>query len=402
MKMLNCNNEILIKQFKNLINKFFIMKALNAISTGITLLAFMMSSCTADEQISVNTQEDAITFSVNSDLQTRAAYTYSASNLPASFHVWADYNVVTGEGDEAVTSHKLYIDGDKVNKTGETTSTKYTSEKTRFWSVNIDKLNFYAYVDDNGSFKYNNGSPIFDGFEVKENVAEQTDLMYACERDVERSKVTTGGAKVGYTSTIPINMHHPLCQVCFSATNRTSTVKITFQKMELRGLCDKGTFNFPTPENPEVTLSNWDKSTEGEHINKRYLLDDINVSLEPNEKKSLTSPLKEDGSMDWSKVLTLIPQNQNQAPTPIWNPQTLIMDEPGNGFYIKIWLKIENIAGDDVTPLTNKQIIYLCMPIGNNPKTGKDYPLAMKPGKRYNLNLIYDDSVIPVVDNEIS
>lgn len=367
------------------------MKALNAITTGIPLLALLMSSCTADEQISVNTQEDAILFSVNSDLQTRAAYTYSASNLPASFHVWADYNVVTGEGDDAVTSHKLYIDGDKVNKTGATTSTKYTSEKTRFWSVNIDKLNFYAYVDDNGSFRYNGGSPIFEDFVVKESVAEQTDLMYACERDVVRSEVTKTTNGRNYTSTIPLHMHHPLCQVCFTASNTTSTVKFTFHKIEIIGLCDKGTFTFPTPENPNVSVDNWSLSTEESHNNKTYVIDNINISLEPGDNNiSITSPSKADGNMDWSNVLTVIPQNQRGASAPSWDPKTHLRIEPKNGFYFKFWVTVENIAGDELTSLTNFKNLYMC---------GK---ISWSPGKRYNYHLICDDSAVTIVDKQIS
>lgn len=373
MKMLNCNNEILIKQFKNLINKFFIMKALNAISTGITLLAFMMSSCTADEQISVNTQEDAITFSVNTESQTRSVIPYSGTNMPKSFYVWADFPITTGEGENAVTSKQLYINKDKVNRK----NNGYVAEKTRYWPSAAESMNFYAYVDDDNTFNYNNGAPQFVDFVVNEDVSKQHDLLYAINNDFV--KANNGSA------IIPLEFHHALCQVFFMGVNQSKSLRFTIHKVEVYGVTDKGTFNFPKSSNEKVGLENWILPVEGEHILKNYTIDGLNVVLEPGEYEHITGPIeKADGTLDWSRVLTVIPQHQDVATKRKWlgDEHLYYYEEYFDGAWFKIWMSIENKAGDSYTKIVDNKAYPFY------------YEYNWKPGRRYIWAIALNDTYI--------
>lgn len=343
------------------------MKALKSILTGSAVLALSLSSCTADEQLGVNTTQDAIAFSINAINQTRAANSYKPNNMPASFNVWANYTGTDG-------SKVPYIDDDLVNRNGDATSTSYKPTKTRYWPESVESMNFYAYVDDDNKFDYNNGAPKFVDFKVNSTVAEQLDLMYAGSTGVTKDK----------SNAIPINFKHALSQVCFNAKNETSHLRITFHKIEVCGLCDKGTFTFPASSDEETNGASWSLSEAEEDKNKSYTIDNLNVVVNPETTESMSitgQKEKEDGSIDYSNVMTLMPQYRAKASGSSWNPgghNTTSNYE--NGACFKIWLTVENKADGVFSPVVENKMFYVLSDVN------------WYPGKRYVYTLTFDNN----------
>lgn len=71
--------------------------------SAVAAMAAVMTACTADEQLSQNTADGMISYSVTTANQTRAANSYCSNVMPESFNVWADF---TKEGS---ASKSIYI-----------------------------------------------------------------------------------------------------------------------------------------------------------------------------------------------------------------------------------------------------------------------------------------------------
>ena len=104
--------------------------------------ALMMAACSQDELVSV--KQDGIAYSVTASKQTRAADSYCNNALPESFKVWA-----------RTTDGNLYINGDVIKNEGGV----WTDQAgTRYWPEN-KALDFYAQVNGDNEFNFNNGAP---------------------------------------------------------------------------------------------------------------------------------------------------------------------------------------------------------------------------------------------------
>lgn len=122
-----------------------------------------------------------------------------------------------------------------MKRQGETSS--YKSTVVRYWPEDNGTMNFYAYVDDNGSFKYNNGAPKFDSFQVASNAADQLDLMYAVATDKSKSE-----------NPVALNFRHALSQVCFKAKNDNENIEITVNSISVSNIAGTNTYNFPSQD----------------------------------------------------------------------------------------------------------------------------------------------------------
>lgn len=364
------------------------MKALRTILAGSALLALSMTSCTADEQISQNTTDGAIRFSVNTANQTRAHNSYCANEMPDYFNVYADYEKTTEVDGENQTTKILYIDGDEVKQVE---GQSYQSDELRYWPA--DKsigLNFYAYVDADNTFKYSkeetpssttegkilSGSR-FEDFIVKDKVAQQLDLMYA----------VTKGAKES-DGAVSLNFRHALSQICYKAINNNPSIEITVNSITISGVDGKGTYHLPsdetsdtyinhtdTPEETELTLNRGEWTSISEPTSYEVSLDKVlndagtetaltTFSKNESDENSEDSHKQTGEVKTYSNALNLIPQNKNKV------PQVTNATTPADGAYFTLNLTINNVAGEDKTEIATDNFY---VPVDINWAEGKRY-----------------------------
>lgn len=276
-------------------------------------------------------QQDGIAYEVFTKNQTRTVDSYCEINKPGSFHVWAQLADNTGA---------LYIDGDEIkNDNPNDGGSWYDATGVRYWPQGKN-LNFFAHVNGEESFNYNNGAPKFEKFKVNPTVANQLDLMYS---------VNMGAVNNG--SPVALNFRHALSQVCFKATNKTKNLDVTIKSVSVGHLTDGGTYEFPsaTTTGPIIDPDH-DDINDGTNVGNqgKWYLDDKNtneytadvngdqVVLKANDAettKNLTCP-EENHKNGWTNVMTVMPQ-EVQA----WDPSKKGNDYNGAYFLLDVVLK---------------------------------------------------------------
>lgn len=293
--------------------------------------ALMMAACSQDELVSV--KQDGIAYSVTASKQTRAADSYCNNDLPESFKVWA-----------RTTDGSLYINGDVIKNEGGV----WTDQAgTRYWPEN-KALDFYAQVNGDAEFNFNNGAPKFDNFTVKDNVTEQLDLIYSVNKNVTKP----GDGKV------VLNFRHALSQVCFRAKNNMKTMQVEIKGVSVGHLTNAGTFAFPTestdqnyvhpshgdevdPNAPELNGGVWTIPADAAY-NKKYDVTPIDGTVvlpAQSGVKNLTCP-EDNHKNGFAQVLTLLPQEVKA-----WDPTVKGSDYNGAYFLVKVVLS--NVVKDD-------------------------------------------------------
>ena len=290
------------------------------------MAALMMAACSQDEVVSV--RQDGIAYGVSAGTQTRAADSYCNNTLPDYFKVWAK------------SADGLYINGDKiVNSDGVWTD----ADGTRYWPDG-KTLDFYAEVNGDEEFSFNNGAPTFNDFTVKDAVAEQVDLMYSVRK--------------GQTKTVDkvqLNFRHALSQVCFRAKNNTKNMSVVIKGVSVGHLTEKGTFTLPAADTDYNYADHSDNNVDpekevnggtwvipsGAQYNKKYSVAPLNgnVTLAPGTASNLTCP-EDSHENGFGQVLTLLPQT-----VAAWNPTKAGTD--WNGAYFLVDLALSNITEDD-------------------------------------------------------
>ena len=333
--------------------------------------ALMMAACSQDELVSV--KQDGIAYGVTASTQTRAADSYCNNRLPESFKVWAK-----------TTDGNLYINGDVIKNVDNV----WTDQSgTRYWPE--DKtLDFYAHVNGDGVFSFNDGAPTFNGFAVKDDVTEQLDLIYSVEKG--QTKPETADKKV------ILNFRHALSQVCFRARNNMKTMEVEVKGVSVGHLSNTGTFTFPAestsqnythpshgdevdPAAPELNGGVW--SVE-ETFSKEYTVTPVggNVILPAvpagaGAVKNLTCP-EDNHNNGFAQVLTLLPQ-QVKA----WDPTVKAADFNGAYFLVDVVLRnvVKNDAGEDV-----KTVVY-------ERQAAIPVTVDWKQGYRYIYTFVFDE-----------
>lgn len=293
--------------------------------------ALMMAACSQDELVSV--KQDGIAYSVTASKQTRAADSYCNNALPESFKVWA-----------RTTDGNLYINGDVIKNEGGV----WTDQAgTRYWPEN-KALDFYAQVNGDNEFNFNNGAPTFDNFTVKDNVTEQLDLIYSVNKNVTKP----GDGKV------VLNFRHALSQVCFRAKNNMKTMQVEIKGVSVGHLTNAGTFAFPAestdknyvhpshgdevdPNAPELNGGVWTIPADAAY-NKKYDVTPIDGTVVLPAQcgvKNLTCP-EDNHQNGFAQVLTLLPQEVKA-----WDPTVKGSDYNGAYFLVKVVLS--NVVKDD-------------------------------------------------------
>lgn len=298
-----------------------------------------MASCSQDETIGINHDGDEITFNVVTNNATRAADVYCNQNLPGGFYV------------SAISDGKTYIDGDHV--TGSNGNWTNTSG-TRYWPETA--VDFYAHVNGGDAYKWNNGSPKFEGFTVNNTVGSQVDLLYA----VKKNQSKTNG-------TVNLNFRHALSQIVFQAKNTNENLYVEIAGVSVVNVGGKNTFTFPSANtetniehnnydtdgdgvyedgefgsiNYDASWGSWDNLTSG---TEKYDVDFDKTSV-PGNNTLVSLTTKNDPSKEYnSNAMLLLPQT-----TSAWDPETNpLPGATGNtGSYLLVDCAIFNVAGDD-------------------------------------------------------
>lgn len=300
-----------------------------------------MASCSQDETIGINHDGDEITFNVVTNSATRAADVFCNQNLPGEFYV------------SAISDGKTYIDKDHV--TGSNGNWTNTSG-TRYWPETA--VDFYAHVNGGDAYKWNNGSPKFEGFTVNNTVGSQVDLLYA----VKKNQSKTNG-------TVNLNFRHALSQIVFQAKNTNENLYVVIAGVSVANVGGTNTFTFPSVntetniDHPETgpgddgvyeddefggithdaSWGTWEALTSG---TEKYAVTFGETPVRGNNTLvSLTT--KNDPSKEYnSNAMLLLPQK-----TTAWDPETnpLPGAEKNTGSYLLVDCAIFNVAGDDYT-----------------------------------------------------
>lgn len=323
------------------------------------MTALMVTACSQDEVVGVR-QQEGIAYSVSANTQTRAADSYCNSDLPASFKVWAK------------SADGLYIDGDEIVDNDGVWS---DADGTRYWPEG-KTLDFYAEVNGDEVFSFNDGAPSFDNFTVEDGVADQVDLMYSVRKGQTKS-----------VDKVQLNFRHALSQVCFWAKNNMKNMSVEIKGVSVGHLTNKGTFTFPTTDTDEnyeyhsdvpdtQTLNGGTWKIPGDaQYNKRYDVTPLKeeVSLNPGAVSNLTCP-GDDHTNGFTQVLTLLPQTV-QA----WDPtKPGTNKEDWNGAYFLLDVVLSNITED------NNTVVY-------DGKAAVPVSVNWEQGYRYIYTFVFDD-----------
>ena len=296
-----------------------------------------MASCSQDETIGINHDGDEITFNVVTNNATRAAGVYCNQNLPGGFYV------------SAISDGKTYIDKDYV--TGENGNWTNTSG-TRYWPET--PVDFYAHVNGGDAYKWNNGSPKFEGFTVNNTVGSQVDLLYA----VKTNQSKTNG-------TVNLNFRHALSQIVFQAKNTNANLYVEIAGVSVANVGGTNTFTFPS-ENTETNIEDHDENADGVYEDGEFgdITDGLNwgtwatltqgteqydVDFEktpvPGTNTLVALTTKNDPKKEYnSNAMLLLPQK-----TTAWKPETYPRPtaEGNTGSYLLVDCAIFNVAGDE-------------------------------------------------------
>ena len=189
----------------------------------------MLTACSQDEILKIN--EDEISFNVSSISNTRAADSYCNNFLPSSFRVWA----------QNTDTQDVYFGGELIVNKGGNPAVWGFDGGQRYWPENT--LNFYAEVNGDNEFNYNDGAPKFENFQVKDNVREQVDLMYGVKLNQGKNNTP-----------VNLNFRHALSQVVFRAKNTNNKINVEVTGVSVGHIGNQATFTFPTVN----TDTNWE------------------------------------------------------------------------------------------------------------------------------------------------
>lgn len=299
-----------------------------------------MASCSQDETIGINHDGDEITFNVVTNNATRAENVYCNQNLPGGFYV------------SAISDGKTYIDKDYV--TGSNGNWTNTSG-TRYWPETA--VDFYAHVNGGDAYKWNNGSPKFEGFTVNNTVGSQVDLLYAVKKDQSK----TNGK-------VNLNFRHALSQIVFQAKNTNANLYVEIAGVSVANVGGTNTFTFPS-ENTETNYIHNDYDADGDGVyetgefgsityddswgswvaltqgTEKYDVDFDKTPVPGNNTLVALTTTKNVADKEYnSNAMLLLPQN-----TTAWNPEdNSLPGAAGNtGSYLLVDCAIFNVAGDD-------------------------------------------------------
>ena len=197
-----------------------------------TLAVLILAACSKDEVVQQN-PNDAISFSATTGKAiSRAADGYCNNSLPGDFKVWA------------AAQGKSYFENEKYVKYNDAASGapavyKYKPEDgvMRYWPA-TGTVDFFATKNENGTvtFTYTGTTSLaFAGFAVNGTVSEQTDFIYAVNKEATKTSASDG--------TTTLNFRHALSQIEFQAKNENSKIYVEIDGVSVKKVNSKGDFS---------------------------------------------------------------------------------------------------------------------------------------------------------------
>ena len=339
------------------------------IISGIAVLMLLVS-CSKEEVIDVNHDGDEITFDVVTNSATRAADVYCNNNMPKEFYV------------SAISDGMSYIDEDHIAYENESWVNK---SGVRYWPAT--PVDFYAYYNDNGSYKWSvaEGKAVakFVDFTVNDNVADQQDLIYA---------VKTSQSKPGEDAAntpVALNFRHALSQIVFQAKNTNANLYVEISGVDVVNVGNTNTFTFPSANTDNNIVDHtgatadypagadgwgtWAELTSGT-ASYAVAFDAVAVKGDNNVVALTTT---DDGAKDGefnANTMLLLPQN-----TTAWDAESKLGETSGSYFLVNCIIKNvkdgSGVAGDDDVYLWGAANApkKLAIPVAFNWEQGKKY-----------------------------
>lgn len=336
-----------------------ILLACAAVAIGLT-------ACSNDDLVPEKTTDtNLITFAPTSENgNSRAVDVYCNANMPASFKVYA------------VTDGKTYINGDLIQKGSGSVWENQTGN--RYWPDT--PVDFYAQVNGDDYFTFEAGSaPTFANFTVNNDVASQTDLLYA----VKTAQTKPATATTTTVAPVALNFHHALSQVVFYAKNTNPNIYVEVTGVSVGGAKNSGTYTLPTSDtdgNVEHgtttgTSSNgaqgtWALGTTTDVYNVTFpavkLVGDKTNPVVQNltDNTNLTTgTLGHGGTADapgtnaFGNAMLLLPQGEFTA-LPVTDNGSGQLDLTKDGMYIKVLCTIYNVTDPTAADLTDNVKIW--------------------------------------------
>lgn len=293
---------------------------MNKFIATICASAIILSSCSNDTVIS-SAPAPEISYGVVTNNHSRAADSYGTENLPSSFKVWAI----------APDNTLPYIDGHTIVQNGNSWN---DDAGVQNWPQS--KLNFFAVVNDGGTFALNNGAPKLNNFTVKDNASEQTDVLYAVAYECTSEQPN-----------VQIEFNHALAQIGFRATCPNSSLSVVVRSVAIGHIGNCATFTFPSANK---TAGSWSEPT-GETTYKVTLNPEITVAI-GDKATNLTNNIAD--------VLMLLPQTVHA-----WTPKE-------NGSYDGAYF----LVGCTIKDKNNGTVLRdgeIAIPVEVNWEAGKRY-----------------------------
>lgn len=337
------------------------------------VLAIALTGCTADEVVmSPDSVDTPITFKAYTGNMTRAAHSYKTK--PDGIEEENETYAPTKFTVAAYSPANLQLFKDEVNFTTKDGNKWWYANETHYWPNGA--VDFYAVIDeglDNENkskftwiLKEDNSAFInkVPDYEVKANVSEQLDFMYAVHKNCKSSDSN---------GQISLFFKHALSQICFKVENQTEET-IDIYSITLGGIYGKGDFILPDVTTEGSSTTSGDAWSNQNTPTKYQIGDGKNkISSEDSYYPFTGYTSSSSGTTNFPKyAMNLIPQS---VPASLANkPEDLNSTEKA-GAYIIVQTKAFT---EDVTTLTEDNSIFIQLPID------------WQPGYRYIYNLIFN------------
>lgn len=322
------------------------------------MAAAALLACSKEQVLEKNQAGNEISYSIQTDNQTKASDVYCQNFLMPSFKVYATY--------DNTTVNKWYYN-DVITDNG----TSWEGTTTRYWSAD-GTHDFYAIV--NGEMTVGADPttvPTVVDFTPEAEVANQKDLLYAVAFDKSRAD-----------QTVTLNFRHALSQVEFRAKNTNEKLHVIISGVTVGQVPSTGTFTYPTEESYDQFVDHDQVKTNGaetgtwalKNTKADYSVAINNLPIVNNTPVDLTiSKDTDDNTRDFSKSMLLLPTSSITGGngTTAWNPA----NSGFNGSYLAVNCKIYNIEGATFKPETDVKLHdgLAVIPVSFNWEPGKKY-----------------------------
>ena len=303
------------------------------------MAAAALLSCSKEQVLETNQNGNEISFSIETDNQTKAYEVYSQTNLMNEFTVRATYN----NG----TINKWYYT-DAVTRNGKS----WIGKDTRYWSYD-GTHDFYACVNGDMTVEDTPAPPQIVDFEPSTDVSKQVDLLYAVTGNMTRAD-----------RTVPLKFRHALSQIEFRAKNTSEKLHVIIKGVTVGNTITMATFTFPSAEDVDGCVADtpgtwsynlpWDIGSYSVTVNGEKGIDIPNTSTPVN--------LTISSNNDFAKSMLLIPTATLEDLD--WDGESIAGTKPlypgtpvgSGGSYLAVNCEIYNIEGTKFDPDTDVKI----------------------------------------------